>query len=106
MDELATGRAIPRAPATAALGSCGAGAPLPEAQAARSSCSWNCGTRIRPCATFRRSVLFQWFLMLLSVRPGSALAILAQAFPCTTCCVTRIMSSWGLQSVCLISGFR
>jgi hypothetical protein len=45
-------------------------------------------------------------LMLLSVRPGSALAILAQAFPCTTCCVTRIMSSWGLQSVCLISGFR
>jgi hypothetical protein len=51
--------------------------------------------------------LFQWFLIVLSVRPSKIFAISAHRLPsCYLCIKKRICSSWVSQGVCLIIGFR
>lgn len=51
-------------------------------------------------------VEFQWFLMELSVRPGSILVISAHLFPWAVWARNRIHSSWGIHSIFRMLGFR
>jgi len=51
-------------------------------------------------ATFLRQVEFQWFLTLLSVRPGSSFAISAQRFPSLLWASTRRSSSSSVHASC------
>ena len=46
------------------------------------------------------SVLFQWFLMLLSVRPGGSLAITAHLLPCTCGAHVKGALSWWAWACC------
>lgn len=55
---------------------------------------------------FRLIVLFQWFLMALSVRPGKSFAILAHWFPTRLCASTMTLSSSSVQAVFFMPGFR
>ena len=57
-------------------------------------------------STLRLSVLFQWFLMALSVRPTKVLAISAQRLPNWWCAMMSLRSSAVLHSSRLMSGFR
>ena len=52
----------------------------------------------------RRSAEFQWFLIALSVRPTSSLAMSAHRFPRLRCASKRIRSSSGVQTSFLIAG--
>ena len=51
-------------------------------------------------------MLFQWFLIVLSVRPGRRLAILAHLLPRSECASRRIWSSSSVHGVFLIAGLR
>jgi hypothetical protein len=53
-----------------------------------------------------RIVEFQWFLIALSVRPGSRLAISAHLFPSSSCAARMVRSSSAVHGVFFISGFR
>ena len=57
-------------------------------------------------STFRLRVLFQWFLIELSVRPGRLSAIFAHLLPYCWCARTRAASSSSLQLSRLMSGLR
>ena len=49
---------------------------------------------------------FQWFLILLSVRPGRTLAISAHRFPITWWCKNSNQSSYSFHADFLMAGFR
>ena len=49
-------------------------------------------------------MLFQWFLIALSVRPGRCLAISAHLFPCSLCARCRVSSSSSVHGSFLIDG--
>jgi hypothetical protein len=51
-------------------------------------------------------VEFQWFLMELSVRPGSILVISAHLLPCAVWARKSTHSSWGIHSTLRMLGFR
>jgi len=63
-------------------------------------------TLTMPVATLRLRVEFQWFLMLLSVRPGRWGAILAHLLPYVSCCSARMRSSSALHSPFFMEGSR
>lgn len=54
----------------------------------------------------RLSVLCQWFLIALSVRPGRCFAIAAQALPYCAWAASSASSSTGVQSPRLMLGSR
>ena len=54
----------------------------------------------------RRSVEFHRFLMLLSVRPGRCLLILAHALPSRPCSSSSVSSSVAVQAALTIAGSR
>ena len=65
----------------------------------------------RTISLFRRRicrliVLYQWFLIALSVRPGSNFAISAHRFPIRACSLLIISSSSTLQGLFLMEGSR
>lgn len=60
----------------------------------------------RPSPARRFSVLFQWFLIALSVRPGRCRAIAAQALPYCACAASSASSSSAVQSPRLMLGSR
>lgn len=51
-------------------------------------------------------VLFQWFLIALSVLPGRYLAISAHRLPSLACSSTIRLSSSSVNAVFFISGFK
>mmetsp|Transcript_6391 Transcript_6391/g.21443 ORF Transcript_6391/g.21443 Transcript_6391/m.21443 type:complete len:217 (+) Transcript_6391:1338-1988(+) len=57
-------------------------------------------------STLRFSVLFQWFLIALSVRPTNVFAISAHLFPNVLCAMIKLRSSSRDHSSRLISGLR
>ena len=59
-----------------------------------------------PPSTRRFNVAFQRFLIALSVRPGSKVAISAHLLPWLLCASTRTSSSLRVQPHFLMSGFR
>jgi hypothetical protein len=56
-------------------------------------------------AYLRFMVLFQWFLMALSVRPGSSLAMVAHLLPCCACAFRMRRSSSSVKVSLRTSGF-
>lgn len=63
-------------------------------------------SRSMSSAFFFFMVEFQWFLMELSVRPGSILVISAHLLPWAVCARNSTHSSWGIHSTFRMLGFR
>ena len=80
---------------------------LAEASSALASAAASASSpRASASSTLRLSVLFQWFLMALSVRPTKVLAISAHLFPNARCAMISARSSSRDHSSRLMSGFR